>query len=68
MTAFHTAAARPATRRSAVVLAFLVTVGMLTSVSALSTQEYRQALTAQAAVGTTVAHVATPAAAAAHRA
>ncbi len=62
MNAFRTAAARPATRRSAVVLAFFVTVGMLTSVSALSTQEYRQALTAQATAGTQVAQAVTPAA------
>jgi hypothetical protein len=51
MTAF-----RPASPRfAALALAFSVTVAMLSSVSALSIQEYRQALLAQAAAASQVA-------------
>ena len=59
MTAFRTAAPfRPA----ALALSFVVTFAMLASVNALSRQEYREAVTAQAAAAS-VAQAAAPVAA-----
>lgn len=52
MNAYRPASPRPA----ALALAFALTLAMLSSVSALSTQEYRQALNAQVADASSAVH------------